>query len=79
MNTSLFHINFKQLGVSALGAVSVVVIQALNAATTGGSFNPLTFDWASLGILAFKTFLGFVIAHLLTDQNGNPLGIGTPK
>jgi hypothetical protein len=69
-------INLKQLGVSALGAVAVAVIQALNTAVAGGSFNPFSFDYASLGALALKTFVGFVLAHLLTDSNGNPLGLG---
>ena len=77
MNTNLGKLNFKQIGIAALAAAVIaaynVVSPALQAATQSGYF---FVDWAIVGYSALNTFLATCFAFILTDKNGNPLGIG---
>ena len=77
-NSNLFRLNWSDVGQGAVNAVFVAVFVFLYGIVTQGDFSLFHVDWVSLlnGSIdvAFKAFVGFLGASLLTTQDGKVLG-----
>lgn len=77
--SGILRLNLADLGKGALTAVFTAVVLALGTAAQSGNFNLFSYDWASLLKLALGAGVGYLVKNLLTDTQGNFLGIGSPK
>jgi len=77
MNSKLFSLSWKQVGVSLLAAVLIAIWKILGPALDSAvSSGVLVVSWAIVGFAALNAFLTTLVALLLTDESGRPLGIG---
>lgn len=73
------------IAVAVLGPLFVSIVAALGSIILAPGFDVLSVDWTSLGrsllnisiVSAYGGFSGYISKQLLTDNQGNILGIGS--
>lgn len=79
MNSSLFKLNLNDTFKGAVAAVFSAVVLFLYQIVSPGDFNFFEADWGAIFSdmlrLASATFLGYLVKNLLSDQNGDVLGM----
>ena len=75
-NRSLFKLNVHDFLKGAVSAVVASVIFALAGVAQQPDFNVLLINWNSVFNAAVGAFLGYLGKNLLSDSQGNVLGIG---
>jgi hypothetical protein len=73
--SKIFTLNFqdaiKSLFVFVIAAVLTTILSALQ--------NGAAINWQEVGIVALMSAISYILKNFVSDQNGNPLGIGTKQ
>ena len=77
MNSAIGKLNSKDFIKGLVLVVLASVFSMLGTAMQSSDFDFATYDWTGLGKTAMTVLFAYLGKNLISDREGNPLGVGS--